>query len=58
VIGLFSLAARLIVVFWPAISLTILLAVIGIWLMCYGMMLAFMAFGVRRVAHTVGPRPA
>lgn len=58
VVGLLSLAAGLIVVFWPAISLTILLAVIGIWLMCYGLMLAFMALGVRRVAHTTGPRPA
>ena len=45
-----SLAAGLIVMFWPTISLTILLWVMGIWLLAYGVMLAVMAFQVRHVA--------
>ncbi|HEY4850058.1 MAG TPA: DUF308 domain-containing protein [Streptosporangiaceae bacterium] len=57
-VGLFSLAAGLIVMFWPAISLTILLAVIGIWLMFYGLMLAIMAFQFRHLADAAGLTPA
>lgn len=48
--GLLSLAAGLIVIFWPTITLTILLWVMGIWLLVYGLMLAVMAFQVRHVA--------
>ena len=48
--GVLSLAAGLIVMFWPTISLTILLWVMGIWLLAYGVMLAVMAFQVRHVA--------
>jgi uncharacterized membrane protein HdeD (DUF308 family) len=48
--GVLSLAAGLIVMFWPKISLTILLWVMGIWLLAYGVMLAVMAFQVRHVA--------
>jgi uncharacterized membrane protein HdeD (DUF308 family) len=51
VTGVLSLAAGLIVMFWPAISLTILLWVMGIWLLAYGVMLAVMGFQVRRVAR-------
>jgi uncharacterized membrane protein HdeD (DUF308 family) len=36
--------------FWPTISLHILLWVMGIWLLAYGVMLAVMAFQVRHVA--------
>ncbi len=50
VTGVLSLAAGLIVMFWPTISLTILLWVMGIWLLAYGVMLAVMAFQVRHVA--------
>jgi len=50
VTGVLSLAAGLIVMFWPTISLTILLWVMGIWLVAYGVMLAVMAFQVRHVA--------
>jgi uncharacterized membrane protein HdeD (DUF308 family) len=46
--GLFSIAAGAVVLFWPGISLLILLWVLGIWLIVYGVMLAVMAFGVRR----------
>lgn len=43
--------------FWPAISMAVLLAVIGTWLMFYGLMLAMMAFQFRHLAGT-GPIPA
>jgi uncharacterized membrane protein HdeD (DUF308 family) len=48
--GVLSLAAGLIVMFWPTISLHILLWVMGIWLLVYGVMLAVTAFQVRHVA--------
>jgi uncharacterized membrane protein HdeD (DUF308 family) len=48
VAGLLSLAAGLIVLFWPTISLTVLIAVIGIWLIVYGVLMAITAFGLRR----------
>ena len=48
--GVLSLAAGLIVMFWPTISLTVLLWVMGIWLLAYGVMLGVMAFQVRHVA--------
>ena len=50
VTGALSLAAGLIVMFWPTISLTILLWVMGIWLLAYGVMLAVMALSMRHVA--------
>ncbi len=46
--GVLSLFAGMIVLFWPAISLTILIAVIGIWLIVYGVLMAVTAFGLRR----------
>ncbi len=45
-----SLAAGLIVMFWPTISLKVLLWVMGVWLLAYGVMLAVMALQVRHVA--------
>ena|ERR1700691_6305675 len=46
--GLLSLAAGLIVLFWPTISLTVLVSVIGIWLIVYGILAAILAFQLRR----------
>jgi|HubBroStandDraft_1064217.scaffolds.fasta_scaffold12263_4 uncharacterized membrane protein HdeD (DUF308 family) len=46
--GLLSLAAGLILLFWPAISLTVLVAVIGIWLIVYGVLAAVLGFMLRR----------
>ena len=46
--GVLSLCAGLIVLFWPTISLTVLVAVIGIWLIVYGILAAFLAFRLRR----------
>jgi uncharacterized membrane protein HdeD (DUF308 family) len=48
VAGMLSLAAGLIVLFWPTISLTVLIAVIGVWLIVYGVLMAITAFGLRR----------
>ena len=52
VTGAASLAAGLIVMFWPTISLTILLWVMGIWLLAYGVMLGVMAVQIRHIAKT------
>lgn len=53
VAGILSLFAGLIVLFWPTISLTVLVAVIGIWLLVYGLLMAITAFSLRRgAAHT------
>jgi uncharacterized membrane protein HdeD (DUF308 family) len=48
VAGLFSIAAGAVVLFWPGISLLILLWVLGFWLIVYAVMLGVMAFGLRR----------
>ena len=49
--GVLSLAAGLIVMFWPSISLNILLWVMGIWLLAYGLMLGVLAFQIRHIAR-------
>ncbi len=46
--GALSLCAGLIVLFWPTISLTVLVAVIGIWLIIYGVLAAILGFRLRR----------
>jgi len=46
--GVLSLCAGLIVLFWPTISLTVIVAVIGIWLIIYGILAAFLGFRLRR----------
>ncbi len=51
--GALSLVAGLIVMFWPTISLTVLVAVIGIWLLIYGLILGLTAWQVRRAAHAL-----
>jgi uncharacterized membrane protein HdeD (DUF308 family) len=47
--GIFGIAAGAIVLFWPGISLLVLLLVLGAWLIFYGLVLAGMAFHLRRV---------
>jgi uncharacterized membrane protein HdeD (DUF308 family) len=47
VAGFLSLDAGTIVLFWPTISLTVLIAVLGIWLIVYGVLMAITAFGLR-----------
>lgn len=48
VAGFLSLAAGVIVLFWPTISLTVLVTVLGIWLIVYGVLMSITAFGLRR----------
>jgi len=48
VAGVLSLCAGIIVLFWPTISLTVLVAVVGIWLIVYGVLMAITAFSLRR----------
>ena len=45
--GLFGLAAGIIVLFWPGISLLLLLTILGAWLLFYGVLLAVLAFRLR-----------
>jgi len=58
VAGLFSIAAGCIVLFWPAISLIVLLTVLGIWLIFYGLVLGALAFGLKRSVKKAGTRRA
>jgi uncharacterized membrane protein HdeD (DUF308 family) len=46
--GLFSLAAGIVVLFWPGISLVLLLTILGAWLLFYGVVLVALAFRLRR----------
>jgi uncharacterized membrane protein HdeD (DUF308 family) len=50
--GILSLCAGMIVLFWPTISLTVLIAVLGIWPIVYGILIAITAFGLRRAGGT------
>jgi uncharacterized membrane protein HdeD (DUF308 family) len=56
--GLFGIAAGCIVLFWPAVSLIVLLTVLGIWLIFYGLVLAGLAFGLKRSIKKSGTRRA
>jgi uncharacterized membrane protein HdeD (DUF308 family) len=62
VAGLIGIAAGAIVLFWPGISLLILLWALGFWLIFYGLLLAGRAFHLRRLsrraAAAVAPAPA
>ncbi len=50
VLGVLSLAAGIIMVVWPALTLVLLLSITGAWLILYGLVLAGLAFGLRRTA--------
>ena len=49
VAGLFSIAAGAVVLFWPGISLVLLLTVVAAWLLFYGVVLTFVAFQLMRL---------
>jgi uncharacterized membrane protein HdeD (DUF308 family) len=46
--GVVSLAAGLVILFWPGITLVLLLTILGAWLIFYGVVLAGLAFQLRR----------
>jgi uncharacterized membrane protein HdeD (DUF308 family) len=48
VLGVFSLAAGLVMVIWPAITVVLLLTIVAAWLLLYGLILAALAFRLRR----------
>ena len=50
--GGLSLLAGLIVIFWPAITLPVMVAVMGAWLACYGLLLVATLLYLRHVART------
>lgn len=49
--GVLSLIAGILVLFWPGITLTVLLTFAGCWLLIYGIMLAALGFGLRRAVQ-------
>lgn len=48
VLGVFSLAAGIVMVIWPSITLGLLLLIVAAWLLLYGLILGALAFQVRR----------
>jgi uncharacterized membrane protein HdeD (DUF308 family) len=49
--GLFSIAAGAVVLFWPGISLILLLTVLAAWFLFYGLVLLILAFQLFRVGR-------
>jgi uncharacterized membrane protein HdeD (DUF308 family) len=49
--GLFSLIAGLLVLFWPTITVTLLVVILGIWLIFYAAVLMMLAFQLRPRHH-------
>jgi uncharacterized membrane protein HdeD (DUF308 family) len=54
VLGVFSCAAGIIMVVWPAISLALLLTVVAAWLMFYGLVLGGLAYSLRKASKEGG----
>jgi uncharacterized membrane protein HdeD (DUF308 family) len=58
-LGLFSIAAGIVMVAWPAVTLVLLLTIVGAWLIFYGLALLMMAFSLRRMARQMSaPAPS
>jgi uncharacterized membrane protein HdeD (DUF308 family) len=53
VTGIFAIAAGLVLVIWPGLSLVLMLTIVAAWLLFYGLMLGFLAFSLRRAAKDV-----
>ncbi|HXZ65469.1 MAG TPA: HdeD family acid-resistance protein [Streptosporangiaceae bacterium] len=53
VLGLCSLAAGIILLVWPAITLVLLLTIAGAWLIFYGLVLGGLAFSLRRASRAL-----
>jgi uncharacterized membrane protein HdeD (DUF308 family) len=56
VLGVCSLAAGLILLVWPAITLLLLLTIAGAWLIFYGLVLGGLAFSLWRASRTLSRR--
>lgn len=55
-IGLFSIAAGVIMVVWPGPTLVLLLTIVAAWLLFYGVALTALAFSLRRAAKAATVR--
>jgi uncharacterized membrane protein HdeD (DUF308 family) len=58
ILGVFSIAAGVVMVAWPAVTLVLLLTIVGAWLLFYGLTLVMMAFGLRRAAKRMSAAPS
>ncbi len=58
ILGLFSIAAGLVLVIWPSISLVLLFTIMGAWLLFYGLVLGGLAFSLRRSAKNMASASA
>jgi len=54
VLGVLSIAAGIVMVVWPAISLVLLLTVVAAWLLCYGLILGGLAYHLRKASREGG----
>jgi len=54
--GGLSLLAGLTVIFWPAITVQVMVVVMGAWLACYGALLAVTVLYLRRIARAPAAR--
>jgi uncharacterized membrane protein HdeD (DUF308 family) len=52
VLGLFSIAAGILMVVWPSVTLVLLLTLVAAWLMFYGLVLSAIAFGLIRASRS------
>ena len=50
--GIFGIAAGLVVLFWPGISLVLLLTILAAWLLFYGVVLAVLALRLRSASKS------
>jgi uncharacterized membrane protein HdeD (DUF308 family) len=57
VLGVLSIAAGIIIVAWPSATLTLLVLIIGAWLLLYGLVLCGLAFTSRQAASTPDGSP-
>ena len=48
VLGVVSLAAGIVMIVWPSITLVLLFTIVAAWLLFYGLMLCFLAYGLRK----------
>jgi uncharacterized membrane protein HdeD (DUF308 family) len=51
VLGVFSIAAGIIMVVWPAITLVLLLTLVAAWLLFYGLVLGGLAYSLRKASR-------
>jgi uncharacterized membrane protein HdeD (DUF308 family) len=54
VLGVLSIAAGIVMVVWPAISLVLLLTIVAAWLLCYGLLLGGLAYHLRKASKEGG----